>query len=440
MSDYLVNLGKNGAARSVLGKIGVPLPQVLRRADGPFAPRPLDGRRAWSGGSGLGMDLDSLLRDTLGAIVEDGPVDAMVLDASDAAGEAGLRVLFEQLQPRVRGLARNGRIVILGRPPADCRTLEHAVAQSGLEGFSRSIAKELGRKGSTAHLVQVAPSAEGHLEGALRFLLTDHSAYVSGQTLQLATTLGDASPFAERSLAGKVALVTGAARGIGAATAQRLALEGCEVLLLDREDAQETLAAVATAIGGTVLAADVTAADTPERVAKQLTDMGGVDVVVHNAGVTRDRTLGRMSDAEWDLVLAVNLGAILRIQAALNDGPMKDGGRVVVLSSTVGIAGNVGQTNYGVTKAAMVGLSRRLAEELASRSIGVHAVAPGFIETRMTEAIPFATREGARRLNNLSQGGRPEDVAEAIAFLATPLASGLSGGVLRVCGGQLLGA
>jgi len=437
MSDYLVNLGKNSAARGVLGRIGVPLPQELRRADGPFAARPLDGRLAWSFGDGLGVDLSALLSG-LGATSDDSP-DVIVLDASDATGADGLRVLYEQLGPRVRGLARNGRLVVLGRPADACETLEHAVAQDGLDGFVRSVAKELGRRGSTAHLVSVAPGAEGHLEGVLRFLLSDHSAYVTGQPFALRPTL-DATPFTAAPLSGKTVLVTGAARGIGAATARRLAIEGAQVLLVDREDSKEELDAVAEEVGGVALCADVTAEDTPTRLAAKAEELGGIHGVVHNAGVTRDRTLGRMSDAEWDLVLQVNLGAILRMQATLNDGPLRDGGRVVLLSSTVGIAGNVGQTNYAATKAAMVGLSRRLADDLAPRGIGVYAVAPGFIETRMTAAIPFATREGARRLNNLSQGGLPQDVAEAITFLCTPLASGLSGGVLRVCGGQLLGA
>ncbi|MCO4770576.1 MAG: 3-oxoacyl-ACP reductase [Deltaproteobacteria bacterium] len=439
MSDYLVNLGRNGAARNVLGRIGVPLPQELRRAEGPYEETPLTDRTFVAHGAGLGLDLGAALT-ALGATAgPDGP-DVIVLDASDAEGVDGLRTLYETLHPRIRTLARNGRIVVLGRPEKDAISVGHAVAQAALDGFVRSVAKELGRKGSTANLVRVAPGAEAHVLGALRFLLTDRSAYVSGQPLTLRGDLGAAPVFAPQPLHGKVALVTGAARGIGAATTRRLAAEGAKVLLLDREDASEALDAVATEVGGTVLYCDITAADAPERIARTLAEMGGADVVVHNAGITRDRTLGRMSDAEWDLVMQVNLGAILRVHGAMAAGSLNDGARIVLLSSTVGIAGNPGQTNYAATKAAMVGLSRRLAGDLAPRGIGVYAVAPGFIETRMTETIPFATREGARRLNSLSQGGLPQDVAEGITFLSTSLASGLSGGVLRVCGGSLIGA
>ena len=162
-------------------------------------------------------------------------------------------------------------------------------------------------------------------------------------------------------------------------------------------------------------------------------------VIVHNAGVTRDRTLGKMREQSWDLTLDVNLGAILRLNEALLPA-LGAGGRVILLASIAGLAGNVGQTNYAASKAAVAGLARHLGPALAPRGIAVNAIAPGFIETRMTAAIPAATREVARRLSNLSQGGLPEDVAAAITFLCSPGAAGLSGRVLRVCGGNLIGA
>jgi 3-oxoacyl-[acyl-carrier protein] reductase len=185
---------------------------------------------------------------------------------------------------------------------------------------------------------------------------------------------------------------------------------------------------------------DVTDPEAPEKIAAALTDLGGVYAVVHNAGVTRDKTLGRMSEEAWDLLMDVNLAAIRRIHAALVAGPLQDGGRVVLLSSIAGLAGNVGQTNYAASKAAVAGLVRRLAPQLADRGIAVNGIAPGFIETRLTAAIPFATREAARRLCNLSQGGLPIDVAEALTFLSSPGAHGVTGNVLRVCGGSLVGA
>jgi len=440
MSDFLVNLGSNKAARGVLSNLGIPVPEKLRRTTGGYPARPLDQRTAWVGGGGLGVDLTAVLT-TLGALFPNEGHDVLVLDATSASGAAGLKTLYDALHPRIRGLRRSGRVVVIGRPEDAMDSVGEAVAQAALDGFTRSVAKEVGRKGATANLLRVAPGAEAHVEGALRFLLSEASVYVSGQPLDLDTRLGTVAPeFTERSLEGKVALVTGAARGIGAATTKRLAADGATVVLVDRPDASKELDELARFVGGRDLACDITDPDAPARIATVLGELGGVDIVVHNAGVTRDRTLGRMPEQDWDLVLEVNLAAILRIQDALAAGPLNDGARIVLLSSTVGIAGNVGQTNYAATKAAVAGLARRLGADGASKRIAANAIAPGFIETRMTAAIPFATREGARRLSNLAQGGLPEDVAEAIVFLSSPLASGITGRVLRVCGGSLVGA
>ena len=179
----------------------------------------------------------------------------------------------------------------------------------------------------------------------------------------------------------------------------------------------------------------------PAQIAQALKDdHGGVDIVVHNAGVTRDKTLGRMNEERWRQVLGVNLVAVNRVTAALVDGVLKDDGRLICLSSIAGIAGNVGQTNYAASKAGIIGFVEMMSTQLAGRGVTVNAIAPGFIETRLTAAIPVAIREVARRMNALSQGGQPDDVAQAINFLASPGAQGLTGNVLRVCGGSLVGA
>jgi 3-oxoacyl-[acyl-carrier protein] reductase len=273
-------------------------------------------------------------------------------------------------------------------------------------------------------------------------LLTAASAFVTAQPLRVSARVAWAGedPYPQ-ALAGKIALVTGAARGIGEASAHALAAEGAHVVCLDRPEDDTALSQVGSAISGSTLLCDVLADDAPQRISKYLIEThGGVDIVVHNAGITRDRTLARMDEQRWDQVIGINLSAILSINEALLSGALHDGGRVISLSSIGGIAGNMGQTNYGASKAGVIGMTKFLATQLAPRGITVNAVAPGFIETRMTAAMPMVVREVGRRLAALGQGGQPEDVAQAITFFAAPGAAGLTGNVLRVCGGALIGA
>jgi len=243
-----------------------------------------------------------------------------------------------------------------------------------------------------------------------------------------------------KPLAGKVALVTGAGRGIGHATARSLAAEGAHVVCLERPVDGELAAQLASEIAGSIMLCDVREEGAADSIARELRARhGGVDVVVHNAGVTRDKTLQRMSAQQWDQVLDVNLRAVLQIDQAL-DGLLRDGGREICLASIAGIAGTMGQTNYAAAKAGLIGYVRKRAELLRSRGITVNAVAPGLIETRLTAAMPVFIREAGRRLSALGQGGEPRDVAEAVTFLASPGAGGINGSVLRVCGGAFLGA
>src|ERR1700761_7202315 len=168
---------------------------------------------------------------------------------------------------------------------------------------------------------------------------------------------------------------------------------------------------------------------------------GGVDVVVHNAGVTRDRTIAKMPEDRWAQLMEINLSSEERIDDALLDsGRLNDNGRLVCVSSMSGIAGNSGQTNYAASKAGVIGMVESLAPELAKRKATINAVAPGFIETQMTAAMPIGPREAGRRLSSLSQGGLPVDVAETIAWFASPATTGVNGNVVRVCGQSLLGA
>jgi 3-oxoacyl-[acyl-carrier protein] reductase len=168
---------------------------------------------------------------------------------------------------------------------------------------------------------------------------------------------------------------------------------------------------------------------------------GGVDIIVHNAGVTRDKTLANMTQQQWDMVMNINLSSEERINDELiAQGAIRDNGRVICVSSISGIAGNMGQSNYGMSKAGVIGMVQSMTPVLFAKNITINAVAPGFIETQMTAAIPFAIREAGRRMNSMSQGGLPVDVAEAIAWYASPASAGVTGNIVRVCGQSLIGA
>jgi 3-oxoacyl-[acyl-carrier protein] reductase len=441
MNDRYAGFAGSGLGRAVTRRLGLPQPVPLRRyrAGEPPVPGPvLLGGEGRLGGA-VGEVLDKLgveLRDpaVLGADGAPPANAALVFDASGIADSGGLRSLYDFFHPRARSVYPSGRVVVVGTPPETCAGPAEATAQRALEGFVRSIGKEVGR-GVTANLVYAGPDAD--LESTLRFLLSPRSAYVSGQVLRVAPAAPPAA--ATRP---PVALVTGAARGIGEAIARVLARDGAHVVCLDVPAAGQALSTVANEVSGSALQLDLTAPDAPERLAGYLPARhGGVDIVVHNAGVLRDRTIARMEPAQWDAVLDVNLSAQERVNTALLGGELiPAGGRIVSVSSIAGIAGNRGQTNYATSKAGVIGMVQALAPVLAERGITVNAVAPGVIETTMIARMPLVLREASRRMNSLSQAGQPVDVAEAVAFFADRGSAGVTGQVLRVCGQSLIGA
>ncbi len=299
------------------------------------------------------------------------------------------------------------------------------------------------RKGATAQMLYVSPEADGDLESALRFFLSPRSAYVSGQAVRIgASELPTEALDWGRPLSGKVALVTGASRGIGEAIAEVLARDGAHVVGVDVPAQEDELSAVTERVGGSWLTCDITSEEAPEQIASHVLEHhGGVDAVVHNAGITRDKTLGRMDEAVWQQVIEVNLVAPQRIDAALfTRQAVRENARIVCVSSISGIAGNAGQTNYATSKAGLIGMVGAWAGRGGQPGVTINAVAPGFIETRMTAAMPIATREAGRRMNSLAQGGLPIDVAETVAWLASPASGGIDGNVVRVCGQSLIGA
>jgi 3-oxoacyl-[acyl-carrier protein] reductase len=364
----------------------------------------------------------------------------LLLDASGISDSTELLELQRFFHPAIGRMERGGRVIVLGTPPSQAGSVRAATAQRALEGFTRSLGKELGARGTTVQLVLVAVGAEDQLASTLRFLLSPRSAYVSGQVVGIDPGVAPIPALDwERPLAGKTALVTGASRGIGAAIAKTLARDGAFVVGLDVPQLEGELQQGMSVLGGEALALDITTPDAPRLIAERFS--GGIDVVVHNAGVTRDRTLAKMPAERWMELMEINLSSAERINEALLDGNLiAANGRIVCVSSMSGIAGNAGQTNYAASKAGVIGMVQALAPVMAARGATINAVAPGFIETKMTAAMPFATREVGRRLNSLSQGGLPVDVAETIAWFAGPASTGVNGNVVRVCGQSLLGA
>ncbi|OBF59725.1 3-oxoacyl-ACP reductase [Mycobacterium sp. 852002-53434_SCH5985345] len=448
-SDLFSQVVNSGPGSFLAKQLGVPQPETLRRyrpGDPPLAGSLLiggEGRIVEPLRAALDKDYD-LVGNNLGGRWAD-QFGGLVFDATGITTPEGLRGLYEFFTPLLRNLGHSARVAVVGTTPDAATSPHERIAQRALEGFTRSLGKEL-RNGTTVALVYVSPDAKPAATGCestMRFILSAKSAYVDGQVFYVGEA--DSTPPAdwERPLDGKVAIVTGAARGIGATIAEVFARDGARVVAIDVESAAEALAETASRVGGTALWLDVTAEDAVDKITEHLREHHGgrADVLVNNAGITRDKLLANMDDARWDAVLAVNLLAPLRLTEGLvGNGSIGEGGRIVGLSSMAGIAGNRGQTNYATTKAGMIGLTQALAPELYAKGITINAVAPGFIETQMTAAIPLATREVGRRMNSLLQGGQPVDVAETIAYFASPASNALTGNVIRVCGQAMLGA
>lgn len=448
MSDRYQDFVSSPIGKFLAKNLGLPAPVRLRRYD---AGAPLvDGTVVVGGHGRLSESLPGLL-DRLGiastvSADPDTRYRGLVFDATGLTTSAELVDLRDFFTPLLRSLDTCPRVVVLGTPPESVGGAER-VAQRALEGFTRSLGKEIGR-GGTVQLVYVADGAEGAVGSTLGFLLSPKSAYVSGQVVRVgAHGLTEAGEVADwlTPLAGRVALVTGASRGIGEQIARVLHRDGATVVGLDVPQAASDLQALMRELDGDWLTLDITADDAPQRIAHHLREHhGGVDVVVHNAGITLDRRLANMAPSEkgdrFAKVVEVNLTAPERITRELLDqGVVRDNGSIVGVASIAGIAGNVGQTNYAASKAGVIGLVDSLADEL-DRGITINAVAPGFIVTQMTAAVPFATREVGQRLNAMAQGGLPVDVAETIAWYASPGSTAVNGNVVRVCGQMMLGA
>lgn len=463
MADLYTTITKNPLGKAVTSQLGLPQPTRLRRGrTGPSGPIVLGVIKGASVTADalevLGQAHEQALVDTPESRTEDengraqppaypGKIGALIVDASNATQIADLEQVRALVRPALKALESSARLIIIGADPTADQSVEHSAVTQALEGITRSLGKEM-RKGGTANLVRIQQGVTGTaLASTLSFLLEGRSAYVSGQPIVVGAS--DSVPeVVNRPLEGQIVVVTGAARGIGAGIAETLARDGASIVAVDIPAAGDALAKVTNNLGGTALQLDITGPEAGQRIVEHVASRFGQQAkiygIVHNAGITRDKLLANTDEQRWGSVLDVNLAAQLRINDVLLTpglpGGLTDGGRIVGVASTSGIAGNRGQTNYAASKAGVIGVVRSLSGELNDREITVNAVAPGFIETEMTGKIPAATREFARRFNSVQQGGLPVDVAEAIGYFLDPASQAVSGQVLRVCGQSQIGA
>lgn len=455
MADSYTNFVSAGFGKKLAAQLGLPQPVKLKRykpgqalVDGPvlvLGPSDCPSAEAVSQymleGMGSGEAID-IRRQAVSPGGNKWAAIVVVLTGVQSPSDLSAHML--ELGSQLRSLAYSGRVVLITRSPNPQLAPAISAARQGVLGSMRSLAKEL-RSGATANAIELADDisiTSASAVSALRFFLSSKSAFVDGQIVKVSSEAGSAPADWSKPLAGKVAVVTGAAQGIGAAIAQTLARDGAKVVAVDIPAAGDSLARVANQIKGTALQLDVTAPNAGEKIIEHaVARHGGIDIVVHNAGITRDKLLANMDPARWDSVIAVNIESQLRMnQAFLASEHFKNAPRIVSLASTSGIAGNRGQTNYAASKSGVIAMVAATSPLLESVEGTANAVAPGFIETKMTEKIPFATRQVARRLNSLQQGGQPVDVAETISFLASPASGGIGGITVRVCGQNMVGA
>ena len=447
MSDRYQDLAHNPVGKFLVKNLGLPNPPYLDRytggalvtgsvLTGSATPGPVS--------KAVAAALKAYGIDSTGVRADGKKYKGLVFDATGIDSAEGLVALQEFFTPVLRQVASSGRVVVIGSTPDEAESESAAIAQRALEGFTRSLGKEIGG-GSTVNLVYVSRGAEKTLGSTLGFLLSPKSAYVSGQVVRLGTTGITKAPAVKdvtKPLAGKVALVTGASRGLGEADMRTLARDGATVIGLDVPPLADDLKAVAAELGGGYIVGDITSPDAPAEIAEYIQKhYGAVDVVVHNAGITRDKRLRNMKPENWQLVVDISVGAPQRItDRLLEQGLINEGGTVIGIASIAGIAGNNGQTNYASAKAGVIGWIQSLSKRVADRGITANVIAPGFMETEMVKTIPLGIREAGRRMNSMSQGGLPVDVAETIAWLASPGSATVSGNVIGVNGQMLIGA
>jgi len=441
MNDYL----QNATLRNVLKtlNIPVPVPPILKRNLNAFSDDELSNKEIVITGKENDF-LSQLQKEFHGRIgqatIYDETIDGLVLSCVGMQTIEDLEDLYTNIKNTVSKIKANGRVVIVSKE--DKTSVTTFTIQKSIDAFSRALSKEIGgKKGITVNQLKITNEevTASAVVNASIFFLSDKSSFITGQVVDVSNANTDTLTSIEGLLQGKIAIVTGGARGIGAAAARVLHREGATVIIVDVPQAADDAQALAAELNGDSYLLDISQATAAKELQKYIIEKyGKLDILVNNAGITRDKTIAKMSIDQWRSVLNVNLKAVIQLTEIFIENGFSKDAKVVSLSSISGISGNVGQTNYSLTKAGVIGFSQALAA--TNKNIFANAVAPGFIETKMTENLPFFIKEGGRRLSTLKQGGKPEDVAELIGFLASPLSNGINGQCVRVCGGNMIGA
>lgn len=438
MSDFLQNPMVKQIAKSL--NLPLPIPAQLTRNNNAYSNTEWQGKKtAFVTTTDEDKEAQKVLL-SLKPYINESSLYQEKLDAVIISGLAIENIemsveFFTKAQLAVQKLNKNARVVVLSKVGTD---IESIAVQKSFEGFSRALSKELGKNGTTVNHLVIKDTPAEDVARAILFFISDKSSFITGQVIVLNNNYATAIQSTNQLLSGKTAIVTGAARGIGAATATFLAREGAKVIIVDVPQAEEDAKKLAEQINGDVLLMDITQQDAVSSIQKYVLEKyKQLDILVNNAGITRDKTLAKMSIAQWNSIMQVNLKAAMSLTEAFIKNGFSKNPKIVGLASISGIAGNVGQTNYSASKAGMIAFMNTLFNE---NQYMANAVAPGFIETKMTESLPLFVKEGGRRLSTLKQGGIPEDVAELITFLSSPLSDGIAGQVIRVCGGSMIGA
>ncbi|MDB5229117.1 MAG: fabG 11 [Bacteroidota bacterium] len=441
MNDYLQNATLRQMAKML--NLPLPIPPVLKRNSDAYSDHELITKKIVITGKEneflheLQKEFHSKIS---AATIYDASIDGLIVSCIEMESIEALEDLYTTVKNVVNKIAGNGRVVIISRID-DSSALSYTVQRS-IDGFSRALSKEIGgKKGIAVNLLKITNEniMPDEAARAAFFFLSDKSSFITGQVIELNNSFGSSFSSPVKLLQDKIAIVTGSARGIGASAARVLHREGAKVILIDVPAAKQDAEQLAQELHADVILEDITdikaAADIQQYV---INNYKGLDILVNNAGITRDKTIAKMSIDQWRSVLNVNLKAAINLTEIFIEKGFNKHAKVVGLSSISGIAGNVGQTNYSLSKAGMLAYMHAVAKK--NPDLFANAVAPGFIETKMTETLPFFVREGGRRLSTFKQGGLPEDVAELIGFLCSPLSDGINGQCIRVCGGSMIGA